>query len=524
MGLLIIRNRKKGQYNEIMRWFLALLLLAPHAFAQKKWPIEKIGVEGLKNYSQSQVLAAAGLKVGQVAGKEDFDAARDRLLATGVFETVGYRFAPAAGSSGYAAAFEVVEVEPVYTVRFEGLNAPEGEIAAWLRRKDPFFGAKIPATEAILKRHAAAIEEYLPGAGQIAGKVVADSPDQFAIVFRPAAGPPKVAEVRFQGNAVVPSTVLLNTFGGVAYGSIYSEPSFRTLLDASIRPIYEARGRIRVAFSAIQTEKAKDVEGLVVMVTVDEGESYSLGEVRIAGESPVPAKDLVKVGGFKPGDMANFDDVTAGLDLMKKRIRREGYMRVALQVDRRIDDAKKTVDLEVRPELGPRFMFGSLTLQGLDLHGEAAVKKLWALKEGKPFNSEYPDFFLEQVKQRGLFDELGATKSSLKIDEQNYVVDVTLNFRPASTGPDAGSPATSRRPAGDLEPAHHSPHLGFCRSPNYGIYVAAASSGFEEHLGDLLDLGAGCWLELFCLGWPRFSRAISYRHTATAWPRFIERL
>src|SRR5437867_8963850 len=114
-----------------MRWFLALLLLAAPALAQKKWPIEKINVEGLKNYSQSQVLAAAGLKVGQAAGKEDFDAARDRLLATGVFETVGYRFAPAAGSNGYAAAFEVVEVEPVYAVRFEGLSAPDNEIAAW---------------------------------------------------------------------------------------------------------------------------------------------------------------------------------------------------------------------------------------------------------------------------------------------------------------------------------------------------------------------------------------------------------
>jgi outer membrane protein insertion porin family len=428
-----------------MRWFLALLLLSAPVLAQKKWPIEKLAVEGLTNYSQTQVLAAAGLKVGQAAGKEDFDAARDRLLATGVFETVGYRFAPAAGSSGYAAAFEVVEVEPVYAVRFEGLKAPDSEIAAALRRKDPFFGPKIPATEAILKRHAAAIEEYLKGSEKIAGKVVADSADQFAIVFRPAAGPPKVAEVRFQGNIVVPSTVLLSSFAGVAYGAVYSEPAFRTMLDAGIRPIYEARGRIRVAFTAISAEKAKSVEGLLITVTVDEGASYSLGEVRIAGESPAPAKELVKVGGFKPGDLANFDDITAGLDQIKKRLRREGYMRVALQVDRRIDDAKKTVDLDVRPELGEQFMFGSLTLLGLDLHGEAAVKKLWAIKQGKPFNAEYPDRFLAQVKEQGIFDELGATSSSLKVDEENHVVDVTLNFRPASTGPDAGSPATSGR-------------------------------------------------------------------------------
>src|SRR6185369_6410474 len=110
----------------------------------------------------------------------------DRLLATGVFETVGYRFAPAAGSGGYEASFEVVEVEPVYPVRFESLSPPDAELRAFLHKKDPFFGAKIPATEAILKRHSSAIEEYLSSKGQaekISGKVVAESADKFSIVF-----------------------------------------------------------------------------------------------------------------------------------------------------------------------------------------------------------------------------------------------------------------------------------------------------------------------------------------------------
>ena len=81
--------------NGFMAWFLALLLFA----APQKWPIESLSVEGLKNYSQQQVLEVAGLKAGQLATKEDFEAARDRLLKAGVFETVGYRFAPGAGSA-----------------------------------------------------------------------------------------------------------------------------------------------------------------------------------------------------------------------------------------------------------------------------------------------------------------------------------------------------------------------------------------------------------------------------------------
>ena len=133
-----------------MVWFLALVSLCAPAYAQQKkaplkWPIESLTVEGLKNYSQQQALAVTGLKVGQLAGTQDFEAARDRLLATGVFETAGYRFAPAIGSNGYSASFQVVEVEPVYPVRIEGLAASDSEIQAWLRKKDPFFGPKIAA-------------------------------------------------------------------------------------------------------------------------------------------------------------------------------------------------------------------------------------------------------------------------------------------------------------------------------------------------------------------------------------------
>src|SRR5215467_11113476 len=176
-----------------MTWFLALLSLCAPLYAQQKkapqkWPIESLTVEGLKNYTQQQALAVTGLKVGQLAGAPDFEAARDRLLASGVFETAGYRFAPAIGSNGYAASFQVVEVEPVYPVRLEALPAPDAEIEAWLRKKDPFFGAKIAATEAILKRDAGAIEAYLATRGhkdKVEGKVVPDSPEQFSIVFRP---------------------------------------------------------------------------------------------------------------------------------------------------------------------------------------------------------------------------------------------------------------------------------------------------------------------------------------------------
>jgi outer membrane translocation and assembly module TamA len=150
------------------------------------------------------------------------------------------------------------------------------------------------------------------------------------------------------------------------------------------------------------------------------------------------------VGGFKAGDLANFDDVNAGLERMKKRLHREGYMQASLTAERHINDQKKTVDLVIQPDFGRKFLFGALAIEGLDLNGEPAIRKMWALKRGQPFDVDYPDYFLEQVRQQGLFDGLGKTKSDQKVDEQTGVVDVTLTFG-ASTESGVAPRATSRR-------------------------------------------------------------------------------
>src|SRR5215469_9499684 len=118
-----------------------------------RWPIETLTVEGNQNYSRDQIIGVAGLKVGQLAGRSDFEAARDRIIATGLFDSVGYRFAPSKDANGYAASFQVVEVAPVYPVQFEGLPAKPADFHAWLKSKDPLYTGKLPGTAEVLKRY-----------------------------------------------------------------------------------------------------------------------------------------------------------------------------------------------------------------------------------------------------------------------------------------------------------------------------------------------------------------------------------
>jgi outer membrane protein assembly factor BamA len=61
---------------------------------QDKWPIGTLKVGGNSDYTAEQVPAIAGIKVGNLVGRRDFETARDRLMATGVFDLVGDGFEP----------------------------------------------------------------------------------------------------------------------------------------------------------------------------------------------------------------------------------------------------------------------------------------------------------------------------------------------------------------------------------------------------------------------------------------------
>ncbi len=58
---------------------------------------------------------------------------------------------------------------------------------------------------------------------------------------------------------------------------------------------------------------------------------------------------------------------------------------------------------------GESYTFSKLDVKGLGDNAEDGIAKLWGEKPGKPFNPDYPEFFLKRVEEQNLFDYLGDT-------------------------------------------------------------------------------------------------------------------
>ena len=411
----------------LLFWLSGAIYAQP---APTAYTVENLKVEGNHNYTTSQILAVAGLQVGQKAGKSEFEAARQKLEATGAFDQVSYRFAPSQDAEGYDAAYQVSEVAQIYPVRFQDLPATDAQLRTWLKQKDPLFGEKIPATKPVVDRYVAWISEFLAGQGfhqPLSGKLSSDSGEDLALLFRPARGPGSIAHVIFTGTGDLPGGTLQSAMYGVAIGVVYSEARVRQLLDSTIRPIYEAHGLLRVAFPKIETAPAKDVDGLTVTVEVTPGPVYKLDRVSFVG-ADYSRSEWNGLAKLKTNQTVNFDDIKAAQDRIRINQRRAGHLDANSQINRDVNDADHTVGVEFQIDPGPQYTVGKVEIVGLDIVTEPEIRKMWGLAPGRPFNVEYPDHFLGRVKDAGIFDDLKSSRAETKINAAKHTVDVTLYF------------------------------------------------------------------------------------------------
>jgi outer membrane protein insertion porin family len=409
------------------RALLAAALAAGLLWAQERTEarLESVTITGNQRIAAEKILPILGLTIGKTVSRADFDAARLRLTSTGAFETVGYEYKFDPSKGGFDLTVEVREVGEVYPYRFEGLGVSDQVLREAIRAQEPLWGNQIPIS--VLARYADAIVQ----AGvkvPVTWKVEQAPSGIETIVFKPATPPPVIAQVQFTGNEILPSTALLRPINDVAVGIPYSEQALREQLDAAIRPLYEARGRIRVAFPKIAVQPAEKVDGVVATVTIDEGPAYKLGEVRFTG---VPESDIAQLGrlaDLRKGDAANFDDVKTAQGRVEKKYRDKGYLHVSSKVEREIDDAKHTVGLNVVVDVGAQFLFGKLTINGLDLLTEPEIRKAWGMMEGKPYQPDYANAFLDRLRAEKVFDNPVKSAAETHVNEAAKTVDVTLNF------------------------------------------------------------------------------------------------
>jgi outer membrane protein assembly factor BamA len=425
---MTLHFRANLRLSQMLRCFLLSVAWIPSALAQQLLLLD-IQVAGNARLSSAAVISTTGLKAGQTVTTKDFDAAMARLDETGLFTSLAYRYDPKAsgGQSGFALVVQVTEAPAVSGVRLDIPGVDSEQLWQEIKSHNGLIDAQIPASQDAVQYYEAAVKAALQRLNQVQEIVAKNEVDLKTgkrMVAIQGANLPKIVGIAFEGNRAIDSRTLAATLEHAAFlGEGYSESYVRVLLDVNVKPVYEERGRLTVAFPRVGMTPT--ASGVTVSAAVEEGAEWTLGKVELMGEG-VPVEEMHAAAKFPEGRLANWKQIEAGIEDAKAVLKRDGYLGVAFQTTRTYHDENHLIDLTEKVVKGKQYTFGAMELSGLMPAEESQARKMWQLAEGAPMNPFYVDDYLRRLGKE--FKGIKSLSRGLRPRAGTQVMDVVIKI------------------------------------------------------------------------------------------------
>jgi outer membrane protein assembly factor BamA len=403
--------------------------------------LREIRTDGLKSLPEPQAAALTGLQIGAQVGKDDLQAAADKLVQCGLFAKVRYNFQ--SRTDGLVVTFHVEEA-PRVPAYFDNLPwFADSELNDAIRAKLPFYDGALPQAGTVVDQAADAVSQFLAAHGlqaavehQVAPNPVGDGSVQLIRINAEAL---HIAEVQFSDPALNSSPTVRQQLPDLL-GRPYSRMTIDMFLAEQIRPLFLQKGFLRAKLGPPEVRltgnpNKKMPEQIPVFVPVNPGAVYHWKGVEWSGNNVLSTITLTNSAGLKSGDIADGMAIEAGWDRVREEYGRRGYMQAKVEPAAAYDDAAHTVAYSVRIDEGKPFRFGSMIITGLSLNAERLLRESWPIPQGQLFDKAKFEEFLTKVQAHSPdifkdlpihYDEVGHW---LQPDEAKGTVDVLLDFK-----------------------------------------------------------------------------------------------
>ena len=435
-------SRRTLRKGTLRRTAFALSLLvsmgfvaAPNFAEAQSYRFSSFVVEGNNRIEDAAIASYAGIAQGQVVSAGDLNDAYQRILATGLFETV--EIIPA----GNRLIVRVTEFPTINVVRFEGNQ----------RLKDDVLEAVVESQSrrvlnpATAERDADAIAEAYAQAGRIAARVtprvIRRSDNRADLVFEIFEG--TVAEIErlsFVGNRVYSDRRLRRELDTKQAGLLRAFVRRDTLVEDRIefdkqllRDFYQSRGYVDFRVTGVNAELARERDAYFLTFNVEEGQQFTFGEITVVSDLPeIDVEIFEQTLRIKPGKTYSPLLVENAISRMEKRASQEAldFVRVEPRITR--NDRDLTLDVEFSLVRGPRIFVERIDIEGNTTTLDRVLRRQFKVAEGDPFNPREIRESAERIRALGYFSssEVNARQGSTP---DQVVVDVDVEEQPTGS-------------------------------------------------------------------------------------------
>jgi outer membrane protein insertion porin family len=446
--------------NRVTRFALCLPLLLSAAAAQRQsaggkaspvtpYKLIALKVTGTARYTDKEILAASGLQMGQNAADGDFKEAVQRLGNSGVFSNVVYSYS--SSNAGVRLEFQLADTDQSKLVpaRFENFVwFTDDELRTELQSRVPLFKELLPIAGNLPDRVSEALqalltEKQFPGRVDFLRSEEVSSGALSAIIYRVEEVSIRIRGVEFPG-ASPEQAALLTTAARRFTGAEYGRSTLAAAAKFDLLPVYLQRGYLKAAFAPSdarvvpQPAAAADAQGpaelhselqVDAIVPVMPGKVYSTSSVEWKGNSAIATGEVAALIHMPAGQPADAVRLLRDIESLNKLYRSRGYMMVRIKSNAQFDEEKSTVRYDLNVVEGDLYKMGELEIVGLDTQAKARMLAAWRLREGQPYNADYPRKYLDDTRDlvpRGVQWAISVHETP---DVKDKTVDVEIRFK-----------------------------------------------------------------------------------------------
>jgi len=475
---------------------LCLFLSLPNVLNAQTISISEIEIVGNQRIEVDTIRSYISLTPGNVFEADEINAAYQRVLKSGLFESVDFK------EINGVLTINVVEYPTVNRIYFEGnVRIEDAALEKALESREKFVlnaqtveqdRTNIAETYALMGRLAA----------RVTPKVIKKSDNRVDLIFEIfEGGVIEIEKIGIVGNKIYSDRRLRRVLSTKQAGLFRTFVRSDTFVEERIEfdkkllsDFYNSRGFVDFRINSVNAELTEEKDGYFVVFNITEGQQFLVGDVSVETNlKAVDADEYFNILKVKKG--VTYSSKIVDLDV-------ERLERLALKNDLNFFTVKpkitknpSSVSLNVKYliERGPRVILERINITGNTATLDKVIRRQFRAAEGDPFSARSIRQATDRIRSLGFFEsvDISARQGSSK---DSVIVDIAVKEKPTGSVSLGGSYSTSSGFGLLLEYAERN-FLGrgqdFRLKYNSGVGSRTYSLGFvePEFLSPDLSLG-----------------------------------
>lgn len=412
----------------------ALMIAEVHA---ESFTISDIRVNGLQRVSAGSVFGALPLNVGEVADDRALVEATRGLFKTGFFQDIQL------GRDGDVLVITVVERPSISGIEIEGNKAISSEDLlkglnqSGLAEGEIFQRATLEGVRNELQRQYVAQGRY---SAEIETEVIPQPRNRVALKININEGTvAAIQHINVVGNSVFADEDLIDLFELKTSNWLsffrnddkYAREKLSGDLER-LRSYYLDRGYINMDISSTQVSITPDKKHVYITVNIDEGEKYSVREVKLSGDLKVPEEDIRSLLLVKQGQVFSRKVMTTTSELITRRLGNEGYTFANVNGVPQAHDEDHTVSITFVVDPGKRAYVNRINFRGNTKTEDEVLRREMRQIEGGWASTYLIDQSKTRLERLGFFKEVNV--ETPQVPGSDDQIDVNYSVEEQASG------------------------------------------------------------------------------------------